>query len=180
MEEIKIRKIEKKDLPSVVKLHIETWKNTYKNIIKKSYLDSLDYTKMLEKREKDYLENGFIVAVKGEEIVGFCRYRTKIENSFEISEADCELSAIYIKVEEKRQGIGRKLLKFVLEEMEKENREKMVIWCLRDNLDARKFYEQMGGIQDKNRTLKIGDVDYEEVSYIYKLKEGGKRNEQSN
>jgi len=101
MEQIQIRRIEKQDLPAIVKLHIETWKDTYKNIVKKSYLDSLDYTKMLEKREKDYLENGFIVATKGKEIVGFCRYRTNIENSFEISEADCELSALYIHIEEK-------------------------------------------------------------------------------
>jgi len=54
--------------------------------------------------------------------------------------------------------------------MQRENREKMVIWCLKDNINARRFYEQMGGVLDKKRTLKIGDTDYEEVSYIYELK----------
>ena len=71
MEEIQIRKIKKEDLPSVVDIHIRGWRNAYQNIIDQAYLDSLNPEEILKKREKDYQENGFIVAVKREEIVGF-------------------------------------------------------------------------------------------------------------
>lgn len=108
MEEIQIRKIKKEDLPSVVDIHIRGWRNAYQNIIDQAYLDSLNPEEILKKREKDYQENGFIVAVKREEIVGFCRFRTEQPEHEITLDEDCELLAIYVKPEEKYRGIGQK------------------------------------------------------------------------
>ena len=44
---------------------------------------------------------------------------------------------------------------------------KMVLWCLKDNVLARKFYEKMGGIIIKERLIHIGNKDYEEVAFEY-------------
>ncbi len=171
MEEIQIRKIKKEDLPSVVDIHIRGWRNAYQNIIDQAYLDSLNPEEILKKREKDYQENGFIVAVKREEIVGFCRFRTEQPEHEITLDEDCELLAIYVKPEEKYRGIGTKMFQFVVEEMKKQKRKKMILWCLKENQKARKFYEKMGGTLGKEKMLKKGDKTYPEVSFLYSLEE---------
>lgn len=45
----------------------------------------------------------------------------------------------------------------------------MIIWCLKENRTGRNFYEKQGGVLNKERKFKIGDKDYDEVSYKYKL-----------
>ena len=45
----------------------------------------------------------------------------------------------------------------------------MIIWCLRENYEARKFYEKMGGKEYKAGTHRWGNRDYEMISYLYQL-----------
>jgi hypothetical protein len=47
----------------------------------------------------------------------------------------------------------------------------MIVWCLRENGEARKFYERMGGKVYKTGTHKWGNRDYEMISYLYQLDE---------
>ena len=45
----------------------------------------------------------------------------------------------------------------------------MIIWCLSENHEARKFYERMGGKLHRTGTHRWGDRDYDMVSYLYQL-----------
>ena len=45
----------------------------------------------------------------------------------------------------------------------------MVIWCLEENKNARKFYEKMGGKLYKTRNIEIGNKKYPEVCYKYDI-----------
>lgn len=45
----------------------------------------------------------------------------------------------------------------------------MVIWCLKENKNARKFYEKMGGKLYKTRNIEIENKEYAEVCYKYDL-----------
>ena len=47
-----------------------------------------------------------------------------------------------------------------------------ILWCLKENKNARGFYEKVGGKLYKERKFKIGEKYYDEVSYKYNLKEG--------
>ena len=47
----------------------------------------------------------------------------------------------------------------------------MIVWCLKENAEARKFYEKMGGKADKTGTHPWGDRDYDMISYLYPLDE---------
>ena len=62
MENVIIRNIEEKDIPSVVDIQISGWQIAYKGIIDDSTLSSMNRDERIEKRKKDYKENGFIVA----------------------------------------------------------------------------------------------------------------------
>jgi len=81
----------------------------------------------IDKRKKDYKENGFIVAILNDEVVGFCRYIDSNKFSIECEDVDCELCALYVKATMKRQGIGRKLMEYVIEEFKAKETNDIVV-----------------------------------------------------
>ena len=54
-----------------------------------------------------------------------------------------------------------------VEQFKAAGKSKMLIWCLKENYEARKFYEKMGGLEYKNGTHKWGNRDYDMISYTY-------------
>lgn len=169
MENIIIRNIKKEDIPQVVDIQILGWQTAYKGIIDDSYLNSMNREERIELRNKDFDQGGFIVAESNNEIVGFSRY---VNNNFfspKTPEVDCELTALYTKPNLKGCGIGTKMFQYVLNEFKKQNKTKMIIWCLKENYPARKFYEKMGGKIIGEKTIHIGNKDYMEVGFLYNI-----------
>ena len=167
MDNINIRDIKKEDIPQVVDIQISGWRTAYKGIIDDEYLENMNYEERIKMRQKDYKEIGFIVAEHDNEVVGFCRYTDNMEKTPETPEVDCELRALYVKPELKHNGIGKKMFQYAVNEFKNIGKTKMVLWCLKDNVLARKFYEKMGGIIIKERLIHIGNRDYEEVAFEY-------------
>ena len=133
MKNIIIRNIEENDIPSVVDIQINGWKTAYRGIIDDNVLNSMNRDERIEKRRKDYKENGFIVAELDNQVVGFCRYIDSNKFTQDISDVDCELLALYVKPDLKYNGIGTKLVQFVINEFKSKNKTKMILWCLKDN-----------------------------------------------
>lgn len=169
MENIIIRNIEEKDIPSVVDIQISGWQIAYKGIIDDSTLSSMNRDEKIEKEKKDYKENGFIVAELNNEIVGFCRYIDSNKFTQDISNIDCELLALYVKPSLKYKGIGTKLFQYVTEEFKSRNKTKMILWCLKDNEPSKKFYTKMGGKIIGERSFEIEGKNYYEVGFIYNI-----------
>lgn len=74
MENIIIRNIKKEDIPQVVDVLILAWQTAYRGIVDDEYLDSMSREEFIERRNKDYNQNGFIVAEANNEILAFSRY----------------------------------------------------------------------------------------------------------
>ena len=171
MQNIIIRNVKKEDLWSVSSIVVEGWKSAYRGIIDDEFLDSLKVEDNYNKRLKDYQENGFIVAEIDNEVVGFCRYTINNLFSQDVKDIDCELCAIYVKPDMKRQGIGSALFQYVIQEQKKNENQKMILWCLKENYNSRKFYEKMGGILFSENEIEKGGKKYKEVGYKYNLSE---------
>lgn len=169
MENIIIRNIREEDIPSVVDIQINGWKTAYKGIIDDNILNSMNRDERIEKRKKDYKQNGFIVAELDKEVVGFCRYIDSNEFTQDMSNVDCELLALYVKPNLKYNGIGKKLFQFVTNEFKSKNKTKMIVWCLKDNEPSKKFYKKMGGEIVKERLFEIEKKDYYEVGFLYDI-----------
>lgn len=169
MDNINIRDIKKEDIPQVVDIQISGWRAAYKGMIDDEYLENMNVEKKIKMREKDYKETRFIVAEINNEIVGFCRYTDNMEKTPETPEVDCELRALYVKPELKHNGIGKKMFQYAVNEFKNMGKTKMVLWCLKDNVLARKFYEKMGGKIIKERLIHIGNRDYKEVAFEYDI-----------
>lgn len=169
MENIIIRNVKKEDIPEVVDIQISGWQTAYKGIIDDLFLSSMNKEERIKQRNEDYTKGGFIVAELDKEIVSFCRYIANNTFSPETPEVDCELLGLYVKPNLKNNGIGTKMFQYVLKEFKKQNKTKMILWCLKDNFPSRNFYEKMGGKVIKERPITIGNKDYMEVGFEYNI-----------
>ncbi len=169
MENIIIRNIEEKDIPSVVDIQIDGWKSAYKGIVDDNILKSMNRNERIAKRKNDYKENGFIVAELNNQVVGFCRYIDSNKFTQDIPNIDCELLALYVKPKLKYNGIGTRLFQFVINDFKSKNKNKMILWCLKDNESSKKFYIKMGGKIIKERAIEIGEKEYLEVGFEYNI-----------
>ena len=81
-----------------------------------------------------------------------------------------EAWALYVHPDHWKKGIGRLLLNEFMEEMRKLNHQSMLIWALEENLNARAFYEALGGVlQTQKQIQNFGGKNLAEVAYSFRL-----------
>ena len=170
MSEITIRDVNFEDLRRVSEIVVESWKTAYRGIVADEYLESLTVDQNYQKRLNDYTDGGFVVAEINNEVVGFCRYRFENACEDKFLDVDCELCALYVKPDYKGNGVGKKIINYVMNDFKEKGYKKMILWCFKDNYPARIFYEKMGGIYGLEGTITRGGKDYKEVCYTYDLK----------
>ncbi len=164
-----IRNIESKDIDEVTDINIECWKKCYTGIIDKEYLENIDRQNRVINITRAMENNMFIVAEEKERILGSCRYVPNNGFSPNFEEIDAEICALYVDVNFQNKGVGTKLLEYVLEELKKNGKKKVIIWCLKGNEKARLFYSKMGGTVYAERKIKIADKEYDEIAYKYDI-----------
>lgn len=163
---IRLNRLE--DQKGMAKIKVDSWQNTYKGIIEQEYLDNLNY----DIQESKYIDsfdeykNTVLVAEHNDtkEIIGYACFSTE-ENEF----ADCELISLYLSPKETKKGIGTCLFREVIKELKKYNKKTMILWCIKENKNAIKFYEKLGGIKKYDKMAKIGNKIYREDGFIFNI-----------
>ena len=163
-ENMIIRRAAEDDVWQIADILVEDWKTAYRGIIDSEYLDSMSVEERYRRELSRY--RIYRVAAAEKEILGFTwNEMTDDEDS------DCEIIAIYIRYNKRKSGIGRALFKDSVNLFRSAGRNRMIIWCLRENAEARKFYEKMGGTVYKTGTHRWGSREYDMISYLYQLDE---------
>lgn len=168
-DNIIIRNVDEKDIPSIAEIQVNGWKTAYKGIIDDVVLNSMNKDNQTESFKGNYQKHGFAVAELKNEIVGFCRYADSNEFTPDMQNIDCEITALYVKPSLKYNGIGTKLFQFVTDEFKCKNKTKMLLWCLKDNEPSKKFYTKLGGKIIKERVIELGGKNYFEVGFVYNI-----------
>lgn len=134
------------------------------------FFGSMDRNVEIEKR-KNNIENcvPIIVAEIDNEVVGFCLYRNYNKNIESYPNADCEISSLYVKSQLKRNGIGRRIMKYVIDELKIQGKTKMILGCFKENYPSRAFYGKMGGKVLDYSKMELGEKEYELVIYEYDI-----------
>jgi len=140
---MKIRKAVFADIKGIAKVHVDSWRTTYRNIISDEFLNNLSY----ESREKLWASNmssmNVYVAESDEgEIIGFSTGGK--ERSGNYSGFVGELYAIYILKAYQGQGVGKLLVKPVIDELLSLDINSMLVLVLEKNNSCH-FYEALGG-----------------------------------
>lgn len=160
---IRFNKIE--DQSQMAKIKIDNWREVYKNIIDQKYLDDFDYDNQTQKyyRSFEEYENRVLVATRKKEVLGYACFTEKNDVLY-----DSELVSLYIK--EKGRGIGTTLFNETVKELISRNKKSMIVWCLKDNSRAIRFYKKMGGKQQEEKNAQIGNKKYKEIGFYFDLK----------
>ncbi|HLG26659.1 MAG TPA: GNAT family N-acetyltransferase [Paenisporosarcina sp.] len=165
--EYQIRKAALEDVEGIAKVHINSWRSTYKGIISDDFLKKLNIESGI-KRWRGRLGNPsekyriLIVEDDKQQIIGFIDGG---KNRGGEDKYDAELYSFYLLEEVQKQGIGREMLRAFAEELKNEGFFNMIVWVLKDN-PARTFYEIMGGKYLDAKCLE--ELSVEEVSYGWK------------
>jgi len=164
-EQIIIRNATQDDSRQIAEIIVEDWKNAYKGIIDADFLNSMDVEERYQRELQRY--RIYKVAAVNEEILGLTWNETAVNE-----DSDCEIIALYVKYGIRKSGIGRMLFKDSVDYFRALGKTKMIIWCLKENFEARRFYEKMGGGEYKTGTHRWGNRDYDMISYLYVLDNG--------
>ncbi len=161
-----IRTANANDVTAIAKIHVESWRTTYKGIVPDDFLASLSYTQ----REPFWHQvlttpdSQTVVYVATDEhgqVVGFA------SGGPERSEDTIytgELYAIYLLAPSQGQGIGRQLTSTLVTRLIQKGMRALLVWVLAEN-PARKFYEHLGGKPVYEKTVSIGGLPLTEIAY---------------
>jgi GNAT superfamily N-acetyltransferase len=155
------------DAPALARVHLQCWREAYQGIVSAAYLQNLD----LEKRAQSWRETlapsyaggrfTFVAEEPGEGVVGFSS-----GGPLRPEGPGGECYALYLLKSRHRRGIGSGLYGRVVEELKRRNFGSMLVWVLKENLAARKFYESKGGRPGSVSSIVI-DRELEQVSYLW-------------
>ena len=160
-----IRKAEKEDVRQIAEICVEDWQKAYRGIIDSEWLDSMSVDKQYEKEIKRYQD--FIVAADGNQILGYAWLQLA-----EDEPADCEIVALYVRYSNRNNGIGKLLLQYAMNYFREAGKKTMIIWCLKENEESRRFYEKNGGKAFRISSHQWGSKECEMISYLYDLSAG--------
>lgn len=161
-----IRKAKDEDAKRIAKVHVDSWRTTYKGIVPDLFLERLNY----EEREeiwKKAIPTGSVFVAENEtgEIIGFANGGK--ERSGQYPGYVGELYAIYLLEAFQGQGIGSLLVKKVMEYLKELGLFPMVIMAISEN-PACKFYEAIGGKKIGTEEAEIGGKKLTEVVFGWK------------
>jgi len=160
---IDIRRGRREDLPSVAKVHVDSWQRSFAGITPPDYLAKMSVEKRLEAYSLRRCDENYsmMVAWHAESgIVGFADFGTpKLPGDF-----DAQIFSFYFLPEYQRKGFGERLFRRCVRRMAENG---VTTLCL-DSLEAspyRAFYDKMGGTIVGGDSHKLGDQDFETVIY---------------
>jgi ribosomal protein S18 acetylase RimI-like enzyme len=158
------------DIPGIARVHVESWRTTYKGIMP----DEVLANQSVEQREQMWTQTlariqaepslACLLAAEADgQVVGFaCGGRERTEHPIYKG----ELYAIYLLQPYQGQGIGRALVKAVVRHLVESGRTNMIIWVAADN-PAVHFYAALGGQPVGSKKETFGEQEIEEIAYGY-------------
>jgi GNAT superfamily N-acetyltransferase len=158
------------DAPGIARVHIDTWRSTYRGIVPDDFLANLSY----EARERTWTtsithadDRDFVYVAEDEQgqIVGFASGGTSQSG---YPDYPGELYAIYVLREAQGKGLGRALFGAVVKRLARSGIHSMIVWVFRDNRPSRRFYEVMGGELLYEKEFELAGARLTEVAYGWK------------
>lgn len=142
MLRLEIRYItEQDDRLAVSKVYEESWKYAYQDIVPQDYLNSIpegqwaSHIDQADRKSLLMLEDGMIIGTSS-----FGKSSMAEMNGFG------EIISLYFLPNYMGKGYGRLLLQAVISELKKMGFDKVFLWVLEENRNARYFYEKQSGM----------------------------------
>ncbi|MDQ0268171.1 GNAT family N-acetyltransferase [Cytobacillus purgationiresistens] len=150
---MKIRQAKLTDAAGIAKVHVDSWRTTYNQMIPAAYLNRLSY-KSREELWKGNLSTQSVYVAENDqgEIVGFSGGGKERTGNYPAYKG--EIYAIYILKEYQQKGLGKLLLKPVVSELLNLSFDSLLVLVLEAN-PSRHFYEALGAKKIEEVKIKI-------------------------
>lgn len=160
-----IREATFEDAEAISTIHVNTWKNTYKDLVDEKDLTNMTYENRIILWETvlkmDKEKQCTLVIQDEDKIVGFISGGPERTKRFNY---DSEIYNIYILDEYQKEGLGSQLLEAFAKEMKDYGHYSLLVWILKHNPSSR-FYERYGATSVGEEAIQIGEGSYEETAY---------------
>ncbi|MET9254652.1 GNAT family N-acetyltransferase [Streptomyces sp. NPDC003717] len=169
----RVREMALADCQAVAAIRIGGWRHAYRGLMPQAYLDGLGLAEETERRRALFARaDPAVVNLVAEDAAGrltgwACHgpYREDGRRT-----ADAELYAVYVDPAHLGTGVGRALLAESVRRCAAAGRARMLLWVLRDNARARRFYERAGFRADgAEEPFEVAGTEVPEVRYARDL-----------
>jgi GNAT superfamily N-acetyltransferase len=161
------------DCDRVAEIRVRGWQSAYRGLIPQSYLDGLSVTEDAERRrghlaQADAGVVNLVAEDTGGEVVGWaCHGPCRGD---EVVVGDAELYAIYVHPEHLGRGAGQALLAESVARCAAAGHGRLLLWVIKGNGRARRFYERAGFEADgAEEPFEVDGVTVPEVRYARAL-----------
>jgi GNAT superfamily N-acetyltransferase len=156
------------DAPAIAGVRVDAWRTTYRGMIPDAYLDGMtvEASTALWDRVLNAPANrtAVVVAEHDGQVVGFAAANLLDPPKHG---ADAELSAVYLRHDYRRAGLGRRLVAAVVQSMQAHGARALVVWVIAANKAARAFYESLGGQLVVEQPFQWDGMDLVEAGYLF-------------
>jgi len=164
---MRIRTATADDASGVARVHVDTWRTAYRDILPASVLSALSYEARTERWRENLKQAGpqqftLVAEDDGGEVVGFAGGGPERD---ETPGYDGEIYAVYVLAQQQRCGIGRQLMGVSARHLMDQGFGAAMLWALEVNGRARAFYEALGGQLIGRKTKIVADTPQIEVAY---------------
>ncbi len=170
---MKIRAATPEDAAEVARVHVASFREAHAGLLPEDFLQTLSVEAREEMWRRMLIERAdthfLFVAEDGERIIGFAAGGpdTNDQPGTPSSGYAGKIYTIYLLPEAQGQGAGRSLLERTLAEFRSRGRSPVFLWVLKQNAQARGFYEHMGGEVVEEKQENFAGIPTEQVAYAW-------------
>lgn len=163
-----VRHMHKEDIPVVARAQAAAWRKAFRGILSDPYLEALT-VEQFEASWRDIIERSYrtnLVVEQAGAVVGFVGFGPAPKDEAAGQNLG-EIYGIYVHPDHWRSGAGGALLSEALARLGQAGFARVILWTMRDNLAARRFYEKNGFVLDEvySRISARRDEQFEEVRF---------------
>ncbi len=165
-----IRRGKLEDAGAIARVHVDSWRSTYAEILSATFLASLSTEARTESWQRQIMAGTSVIFVAERQggVVGFAAGGKSRQA---ITGYDAELYAIYLLREEQVRGIGRALVNALVDSLRDRGFVAMLVLVLEKN-PAVSFYAHLGAAEIGRQSIEIGGMAVEELIYAWPSLDG--------
>jgi GNAT superfamily N-acetyltransferase len=154
------------DATAIAQVRIDSWRTTYRDLIPAAYLAAMSVAENTAFWARILAAGGerasVYVAADASGVVGFAAGHVLAPPKLGF---DAELSALYLRADRLRTGVGRRLLGAVAAARRARQATGLLTWVIAANRPARAFYETLGAELLVEQPFQWDGVDLVEAGY---------------
>lgn len=144
---IHVRAARKTDAAAITQINIAAWRAAYAGVMPTDFLTSMSYEDKLNNWHHALTDPGhgrYRVCEFNQEVCGFAVYGPARDKDLAGDGRAGELVAINIKPDCWSQGLGKAMLRYVIDEAQATPWSSLYLWVIHSNARARGLYESFG------------------------------------